>query len=189
MNVANSIIANNKEQLKKHVFSEKETGDKIKVMRAFSDNEEGKLVAEAIMQERSVRGAKNGTTLPFFTAPMPSRARWRRRCVKMGTPYKIYGGLSFYQRKEIKDLIAYFRLTFNPNDEEALKRVINYPRRGIGDTTVDRIILSADQHNISAFEVIIDPAKYLDGRSSGLRRQLRDDDPKFPGDHQNAVGL
>jgi len=85
---------------------------------------------------------------------------------KLGIPYKIYGGLSFYQRKEIKDLIAYFRLTFNPNDEEALKRVINYPRRGIGDTTVDRIIVSADQHSITPWEVIVNPSKYLDGRTS-----------------------
>ena len=165
VNVANSIISNNKEQLKKNVFSEKETGDKIKVMRAFSDNEEGKLVAESIMQERSTKGLKWHDFAILYRTNAQSRAM-EEALRKMGTPYKIYGGLSFYQRKEIKDLIAYFRLTFNPNDEEALKRVINYPRRGIGDTTVDRIIVSADQHQITPFEVIISPSKYLDGRIS-----------------------
>ena len=163
--VANSIIANNKEQLKKNVFSEKESGDKIKVMRAFSDNEEGKLVAEAIMHERTTRGLKWHDFAILYRTNAQSRSM-EEALRKMGTPYKIYGGLSFYQRKEIKDLIAYFRLTFNPNDEEALKRVINYPRRGIGDTTVDRIIVSADQNKITPYEVIINPSKYLDGRTS-----------------------
>jgi DNA helicase-2/ATP-dependent DNA helicase PcrA len=165
VNVANSIIANNKEQLKKNVFSEKETGDKIKVMRAFSDNEEGKLVAEAIMFERTSKGLKWHDFAILYRTNAQSRSM-EEALRKMGTPYKIYGGLSFYQRKEIKDLIAYFRLTFNPNDEEALKRVINYPRRGIGDTTLDKIIVSADQHKITPFEVILDPSKYLDGRTS-----------------------
>jgi DNA helicase II / ATP-dependent DNA helicase PcrA len=165
VNVANSIISNNKEQLKKNVFSEKEAGDKIKVMRAFSDNEEGKLVAESIMHERSTRGLKWHDFAILYRTNAQSRSM-EEALRKMGTPYKIYGGLSFYQRKEIKDLIAYFRLTFNPNDEEALKRVINYPRRGIGDTTVDKIIVSADQHQITPFEVILNPSKYLDGRTS-----------------------
>jgi DNA helicase-2/ATP-dependent DNA helicase PcrA len=165
VNVANSIIANNKEQLKKNVFSEKEAGDKIKVMRAFSDNEEGKMVAEAIMFQRSTHGLKWHDFAILYRTNAQSRSM-EEALRKLGVPYKIYGGLSFYQRKEIKDLIAYFRLTFNPNDEEALKRVINYPRRGIGDTTVDRIIVSADQHNITPFEVIINPSQYLDGRTS-----------------------
>ena len=165
VNVANSIISNNKEQLKKNVFSEKEVGDKIKVMRAFSDNEEGKMVAEAIMQERSTKGLKWHDFAILYRTNAQSRSM-EEALRKLGTPYKIYGGLSFYQRKEIKDLIAYFRLTFNPNDEEALKRVINYPRRGIGDTTLDRIIVSADQNKITPWEVIINPSKYLDGRTS-----------------------
>lgn len=165
VNVANSIIANNKEQLKKNVFSEKETGDKIKVMRAFSDNEEGKLVAESIMFERTTKGLKWHDFAILYRTNAQSRSM-EEALRKLGTPYKIYGGLSFYQRKEIKDLIAYFRLTFNPSDEEAMKRVINYPRRGIGDTTVDRIIVSADQHKITPWEVVLNPQKYLDGRTS-----------------------
>ncbi|MBS1524977.1 MAG: exodeoxyribonuclease V subunit gamma [Bacteroidetes bacterium] len=165
VNVANSIIANNQEQLKKNVFSEKETGDKIKVMRAFSDNEEGKIVAEEIMQHRSTRGMKWNDFAILYRTNAQSRSM-EEALRKLNIPYKIYGGLSFYQRKEIKDLIAYFRLTINPNDEEALKRVINYPKRGIGDTTVDRIILSADQNMVSTWEVVINPSKYLDGRSA-----------------------
>jgi len=166
VNVANSIISNNKDQLKKNVFSEKESGDKIKVMRAFSDNEEGKMVAETIMQDRSLKGRKWHDFAILYRTNAQSRSM-EEALRKLGIPYKIYGGLSFYQRKEIKDLIAYFRLTFNPNDEEALKRVINYPKRGIGDTSVDKIIVSADQHGITPWEVIAEPGKYLEGKISG----------------------
>ena len=166
VNIANSIIANNKEQLKKNVFSENEVGDRIKIMRSFSDNEEGKMVAEAIMQERSTKGLKWHDFAILYRTNAQSRAM-EEALRKLNIPYKIYGGLSFYQRKEIKDLIAYFRLTFNPNDEVSLKRVINYPRRGIGDTTIDRIIISAHQHQVSNWEVIIEPSRYLDGRSAG----------------------
>src|SRR6201996_2357778 len=165
VNMANSIIANNKDQLKKRVFSEKEKGDRIKVMRAFSDNEEGKLVAEEIMQQRSTKGLKWHDFAILYRTNAQSRSM-EEALRKLNIPYKIYGGLSFYQRKEIKDLIAYFRLTFNPNDEEAMKRVINYPRRGIGDTTVDRIIVGADQNGVTPWEVVINPAKYFDGRTS-----------------------
>jgi DNA helicase II / ATP-dependent DNA helicase PcrA len=167
VNVANSIIANNKEQLKKNVFSEKETGDKIKVMRAFSDNEEGKLVAEAIMHERTTKGLKWHDFAILYRTNAQSRSM-EEALRKLGMPYKIYGGLSFYQRKEIKDLIAYFRLTFNPNDEEALKRIINYPKRGIGDTSVDNIIVSADQHGITPWEIIVNSAKYLNRAPASL---------------------
>jgi DNA helicase-2/ATP-dependent DNA helicase PcrA len=166
VNVANSIIRNNKDQLKKNVFSEKESGDKIKVMRAFSDNEEGKIVAEAIMQDRSSNGLKWSAFAILYRTNAQSRSM-EEALRKLGVPYKIYGGLSFYQRKEIKDLISYFRLTFNPNDEEALKRVINYPKRGIGDTSVDKIIVAADQHGITPWEVIVEPGKYLEGKISG----------------------
>lgn len=165
VNVANSIIANNKDQLKKNVYSEKEHGDKIKVMRAFSDNEEGKMVAEGILQEHANKGIRWNDFAILYRTNAQSRAM-EEALRKLNIPYKIYGGLSFYQRKEIKDLIAYFRLTYNPHDEAALKRVINYPKRGIGDTTVDRLIVSANQHQISLWEAATDPAKYLDGRTA-----------------------
>jgi len=166
VNAANSIIANNKNQLKKHVFSENETGEKIKVYRAFSDNEEGKIVAEAIVQERALSGGNYRDFAILYRTNAQSRAM-EEAFRKLNVPYKIYGGTSFYQRKEIKDLIAYFRLTFNPNDEEAIKRVINYPRRGIGDTTVDRVLVAADQHQLTLWEVISNASTYLDGRSAG----------------------
>jgi DNA helicase-2/ATP-dependent DNA helicase PcrA len=165
VNVANSIIANNKDQLKKTVYSEKEHGDKIKVMRAFSDNEEGKMVAEGIMQEHANKGLRWHDFAILYRTNAQSRAM-EEALRKLNIPYKIYGGLSFYQRKEIKDLIAYFRLTYNPHDEAAFKRVINYPKRGIGDTTVDRLIVSANQNQISLWEAATDPAKYLDGRTA-----------------------
>ena len=165
VNVANSIIANNKNQLKKDVFSDNEEGDKIKISRAFSDNEEGKIVAESIIQERSLKGLKFKSFAILYRTNAQSRAM-EESLRKLNIPYKIYGGLSFYQRKEIKDLIAYFRLTFNPNDEEALKRVINYPKRGIGDTTVDRIIVAADQNKTTFWDVLTNVQQYLEPRSA-----------------------
>lgn len=166
VNAANSIIANNKDQLQKRVFSENEAGEKIKVNRAFSDNEEGKIVAETIAQERALTGGNYRDFAILYRTNAQSRAM-EEALRKINIPYKIYGGTSFYQRKEIKDLIAYFRLTFNPNDEEALKRVINYPRRGIGDTTVNRILVAADQHQITLWDVISQAVSYLDSRSTG----------------------
>ncbi|WP_140936675.1 ATP-dependent helicase [Sphingobacterium lumbrici] len=164
VNAANSIIANNKNQLEKNVFSENEEGDKIKVARAFSDNEEGKNVAEAIIQEKSIKSLNYKDFAILYRTNAQSRAM-EEALRKLSIPYKIYGGTSFYQRKEIKDLIAYFRLTYNPNDEEALKRVINYPRRGIGDTTVEKLIVAADQHQYRIWDVVANAQMFLDGRS------------------------
>lgn len=166
VNAANSIIANNKNQLEKNVFSDNEEGEKIKVTRAFSDNEEGKIVAEGISQEKSLKGLKYKDFSILYRTNAQSRSL-EEALRKLGIPYKLYGGTSFYQRKEIKDLIAYFRLTFNPNDEEALKRVINYPRRGIGDTTVERIMVVADQQQIRLWDVVANAQMFLDGRSAG----------------------
>jgi len=168
--VANSIIANNKNQLEKNVFSDNEAGDRIKVQRAFTDNEEGKLVAEAIIQDRSTNGLKFHDFAILYRTNAQSRAM-EEGLRKLNVPYKIYGGLSFYQRKEIKDLIAYFRLTFNPSDEEAIKRVINYPRRGLGDTTVEKIIVAADKHDITMWQVVCNPQQYIEGR---IANQLND---------------
>ncbi|WP_028295516.1 ATP-dependent helicase [Olivibacter sitiensis] len=165
VNAANSIISNNTNQLKKNVFSENEEGDKIKVVRAFSDNEEGKMVAEAILQDKSLQNLHFKDFAILYRTNAQSRAM-EESLRKLNIPYKIYGGTSFYQRKEIKDLIAYFRLTLNPNDEEALKRVINYPRRGIGDTSVERIFIAADQHQKTLWEIVSNPQQFLDGRTA-----------------------
>nr|WP_294900635.1 UvrD-helicase domain-containing protein [uncultured Pedobacter sp.] len=165
VNIANSIIANNKNQLEKNVFSDNEVGDKIKISRSFSDNEEGKQVAESIAQERADKNLNWVDFAILYRTNAQSRSM-EEALRKLGVPYKIYGGTSFYQRKEIKDLIAYFRLTFNPADEEAFKRVINYPARGIGKTTLDKIILAADQENKTLFEIICDAPKYLENRAA-----------------------
>jgi DNA helicase-2/ATP-dependent DNA helicase PcrA len=165
VNAANSIIANNKNQLEKHVFSENEDGDKIKVARAFSDNEEGKIIAETILEIKNLQSLKYKDFAVLYRTNAQSRSM-EEALRKLNVPYKIYGGTSFYQRKEIKDLIAYFRLTFNPNDEEALKRVINYPRRGIGDTTIERIIVAADQHQHRLWDIVAHASQFLDGRSA-----------------------
>ncbi len=165
VNAANSIIANNKNQLEKNVFSDNEDGEKIKVSRAFSDNEEGKIVAEAISQEKSLKSLKYKDFAILYRTNAQSRSL-EEALRKINIPYKLYGGTSFYQRKEIKDLIAYFRLTFNANDEEALKRVINYPRRGIGDTTVERIMVAADQQQVRLWDVVANAQMFLDGRSA-----------------------
>lgn len=165
VNAANSIIANNKNQLEKNVFSENADGDKIKVARAFSDNEEGKIVAEAILQDKSLYLQQFKDFAILYRTNAQSRAM-EESLRKLNIPYKIYGGTSFYQRKEIKDLIAYFRLTYNPNDEEALKRVINYPRRGIGDTTIDKIIVAADRNQYRLWDVVANAQMFLDGRSA-----------------------
>ena len=165
VNAANSIIANNKNQLEKNVFSDNEEGDKIKVARAFSDNEEGKIVAEAIIQEKTLKSLPYKAFAILYRTNAQSRAM-EESLRKLNIPYKLYGGTSFYQRKEIKDLIAYFRLTYNPNDEEALKRVINYPRRGIGDTTVEKIIVAADRNQYRLWDVVANAQMFLDGRSA-----------------------
>jgi DNA helicase-2/ATP-dependent DNA helicase PcrA len=165
VNVANSIIANNKNQLEKNIFSDNEVGEKIKITRSFSDNEEGKSVAESIIQERGNNNLEWKSFAILYRTNAQSRSM-EEGLRKLNVPYKIYGGLSFYQRKEIKDLIAYFRLTFNPSDEEAFKRVINYPARGIGKTTLDRIILAADQNQMTLFDIICDAPKYLENRSA-----------------------
>ena len=165
VNAANSVIEKNQNQLEKNVFSENEDGEKIKVARAFSDNEEGKIVAEAISQERALKNLRYKDFAILYRTNAQSRAM-EEALRKINVPYKLYGGTSFYQRKEIKDLIAYFRLTFNPNDEEALKRVINYPRRGIGDTTLERILVAADQQQHRLWDVVANAQMFLDGRSA-----------------------
>jgi len=165
VNVANSIIKNNANQLEKNVFSDNDEGDKIKITRSYSDNEEGKSVAESILQERSEKSLNWNDFAVLYRTNAQSRSM-EEALRKSNVPYKIYGGMSFYQRKEIKDLIAYFRLTFNNNDEEAFKRIINYPARGIGKTTIDKIILAADQNGKTLFEIASDAFQFLDSRAA-----------------------
>ncbi|MEW6468993.1 MAG: UvrD-helicase domain-containing protein [Bacteroidota bacterium] len=153
VNAANKVIANNKDQIKKLVWTDNIHGDKIRVQRALTDNEEGWLVANSIFEIRMNHQAHYKDFAILYRTNAQSRAM-EEALRKKNIPYKIYGGLSFYQRKEIKDLLAYFRLAINNHDEEALKRVINFPARGIGDTTVSKIVLAANDHGISTWTVL-----------------------------------
>lgn len=153
---ANSLIGKNKMQIRKDVYSRREQGDAIAVMRAVSDIEEGEIVAGRIASMH----ARNGMPYSDFAVLYRTNAQSRifeETMRRRGIPYRVYGGLSFYQRKEIKDIIAYFRMAVNPNDEEALKRTINSPARGIGDTTVAKIMAAASRTHTSLWNVICNP--------------------------------
>jgi DNA helicase-2/ATP-dependent DNA helicase PcrA len=150
---ANSIIAKNKDQIKKEVWTHNEQGSRIKVHRALTDNDEGNFVANQIFSTKTEEGANPADFGILYRTNAQSRA-FEEALRKINIPYKIYGGLSFYQRKEIKDLIAYYRLVCNPHDEESLKRVINYPKRGIGDTTISKLVVGAAEREISVWEMI-----------------------------------
>jgi DNA helicase-2/ATP-dependent DNA helicase PcrA len=156
VNAANSIISNNKEQLDKTVWTHNEEGAKIKVMRALTDNEEGAIVANSIFTTKMNQQRRDKEFAILYRTNAQSRAM-EEALRKLNIPYRIYGGLSFYKRKEIKDLLAYFRLAINPNDEEALKRIINYPMRGIGQTTVEKIILAANEQGKRIWEILENP--------------------------------
>lgn len=153
---ANSLIEKNSEQIRKEVFSEKDQGEPIGVFNAYSDVEEGDIVCNKIIELRRKDDCRYSDFAILYRTNAQSRI-FEEALRKRGLPYKIYGGLSFYQRKEIKDVIAYFRLVINPNDEEAFKRIINYPARGIGDTTVNKIIEAATIHSKSLWDVLCEP--------------------------------
>ncbi len=153
VDAANSVINKNKEQIPKRVFSENEEGEKIKVLKALSDKEEGFQVTHEIFKMANYEQQEYSDFAILYRTNAQSRIL-EEALRKRNIPYKIYGGQSFYQRKEIKDLLAYFRLAVNQSDEEALKRVINYPRRGIGDTTIDKIRDIALQHRVSMWTVL-----------------------------------
>lgn len=162
---AGNVIANNKEQLKKEVWTSNEAGEKIKIIRATTDNEEGKMVAEMIFEERMRYHRRNSDFAILYRTNAQSRS-FEEALRKMNIPYKIYGGMSFYQRKEVKDLIAYLRMTINPSDEEALKRIINYPTRGIGKTTIDKLVVLADQNMTSLWNIIENAHSFPDLKGS-----------------------
>ncbi|WP_372753526.1 ATP-dependent helicase [Labilibaculum sp.] len=171
VNAANSVIHKNKEQIQKNSFSENEEGDKIRVVKALTDHEEGYIVANSIYEERMRNQLQYQDFAILYRTNAQSRI-FEESLRKLNLPYKIYGGLSFYQRKEIKDLLSYFRLTVNPNDEEAIKRVINYPKRGIGDTTVNKLQNAAIENGSSIWEVIAGLQQRPYGINSGTISKL-----------------
>jgi DNA helicase-2/ATP-dependent DNA helicase PcrA len=153
LNVANEVIRNNKGQIPKNLWTDNAAGEKIRLVRLMTDNEEGKYVADTIQEQRLRNHYNNHDFAILYRTNAQSRA-FEESLRRMAIPYTIYGSISFYSRKEIKDFLAYLRVIVNPRDEESLKRIINYPTRGIGKTSIDRAVLAANERGISLWEVL-----------------------------------
>lgn len=163
VNASSYLIKYNKEQLEKNLWTDNKPGDKIKVFKANSDTEEGLTVAQTIFEAKMNYQLSNKDFAILYRTNAQSRS-FEESLRKMSIPYQIIGGLSFYQRKEIKDLLAYFRLALNPNDEEAIKRVINFPARGIGKTTLDKMVVASNENDASLWEVVSNTKKYIESQ-------------------------
>jgi DNA helicase II / ATP-dependent DNA helicase PcrA len=164
---ANSVIAKNKAQLPKQVWTANEDGNLIEVIKAVSDNEEGRLVASSMFEEKMQQQLKFSDFVVLYRTNSQSRAI-EEALRRMNIKYKVVGGLSFYQRKEIKDLLAYLRYSLNQQDEASFRRIINLPKRGIGDSTIDKIVVAANDHSISIWEVLQNANSFVSGRAAGL---------------------
>ncbi len=169
---ANSLIRRNERQIPKNVFSKNEHGEKLQLKPAYSDKEEAIIVCQDIKRLRRQDHANWSDFAILYRTNSQSRS-FEEQMLKDNIPYRIYGGLSFYQRKEIKDVIAYFRLIANPNDEEAFKRIINYPARGIGDTTVGKIVQAAQTYGVSLWQVIKEPVLFPMEVSKGTMTKIQ----------------
>ena len=159
LHVANGVIANNKSQIEKKLFTNNSEGEKINLVRTMTDNDEGKMVADTIQEQKLRNHYFNKDFAILYRTNAQSRS-FEEALRRMGIAYRIYGGMSFYQRKEVKDFIAYLRLVVNPKDEEALKRIINFPARGIGKTSMDKAILFSNENNCSVWDIISNASKY-----------------------------
>ena len=169
LQVANEIIGNNKGQIEKRLFTDNGEGEKIKLVRTMTDNDEGKFVADTIQENKLRNHFFNKDFAILYRTNAQSRS-FEESLRRMGIAYRIYGGMSFYQRKEVKDLIAYLRIIVNPRDEEALKRIINYPGRGIGKTTIDKTVLYANEKGLSMWDILCNAAMY--GFKSGTLESM-----------------
>jgi DNA helicase-2/ATP-dependent DNA helicase PcrA len=170
---ANCIIAKNKEQILKQVWTENESGTRINILKATSDTEEGNLVANSIFETRMNQHVPNEHFAILYRTNAQSRAI-EEPLRRLNIPYRIYGGLSFYKRKEIKDMLAYFRLVVNNRDDEAFNRIINYPARGIGKTTLEKLQLAAVIHNLSLFEIASQANQYVSGLNTGALAKIEE---------------
>ncbi|MBL7923567.1 MAG: UvrD-helicase domain-containing protein [Bacteroidia bacterium] len=168
---ANSVITFNKNQLQKDVWTENHHGEKIHLLKALSDNEEGNQVAISIFEEKMNKRLRNKDFAILYRTNAQSRSM-EEALRRQNIPYRVYGGVSFYNRKEIKDLLAYFRMAINPLDEEAMKRIINYPARGIGKTTVDRLVVHASQENTTVWNVLENIHEFKAGINAGIRDKV-----------------
>lgn len=165
---AGSVIKNNRKQLEKEVWTANESGEKIRVIRAVTDSDEARFVAQSIFEEKNKHHLPNKSFAILYRTNSQSRT-FEEALRRMSIDYKIYGGTSFYQRKEIKDMLSYLRLVVNPADEEALKRVINYPARGIGDTTVNRLLFLASEHKVSTWDIVANARKFPELASGAVK--------------------
>ncbi|MBK7133258.1 MAG: UvrD-helicase domain-containing protein [Bacteroidales bacterium] len=172
VNAANTIIANNEAQIQKNVVSMNETGEKIQVFQAVTDSEEGFNVASDIFEKKFSQQLNWSDFAILYRTNAQSRI-FEETLRRKNIPYKIYGGLSFYERKEIKDVLSYFRMVINPEDEEALKRSINYPKRGIGDTSIQKIFELSASLNVTAWSILGEAAKYPDHFNQGTAKKLK----------------
>lgn len=170
---ANSVIARNQDQIKKKVWTDNTEGQKLHVIRTLTDNEEGRTISHKIFDKSKESGMTFNDFAILYRTNRQSRS-FEESLRKLNIPYKIYGGLSFYQRKEIKDLLGYFRLTANQNDEEALKRVINYPKRGIGQTSIQNVIIAANNYGVPAWEIISNFQKYPVAINASAKNRISD---------------
>jgi DNA helicase-2/ATP-dependent DNA helicase PcrA len=168
---ANSVISNNKSQLKKEVWTDNEAGERIRLLRALSDNEEGQIVAQQIYSSKMNLLLKNSDFAILYRTNAQSRSM-EEALRRLNIPYRVYGGISFYQRKEIKDLLAYFRLAINPQDEEATKRIINYPKREIGKTSIERLIVAANEQGLSMWTVMENIHEFNTGINGPTRERI-----------------
>ena len=169
LHVANEVIGNNKGQIEKRLFTDNGEGEKIKLVRTMTDNDEGKMVADAIKEQKLRNHYSNQDFAILYRTNAQSRS-YEESLRRLGISYRIYGGTSFYQRKEIKDFIAYLRVVINPRDEEALKRIINYPVRGIGKTTTEKLVLFANERNLTMWDILTNAAMY--GFKSGTLESI-----------------
>ncbi|MFU8844164.1 MAG: ATP-dependent helicase [Bacteroidales bacterium] len=168
---SNSLIKNNKDQITKTIWTHNDPGELIQLIKASTDNEEGSMVANSIFETKMNRQLRNDVFAILYRTNAQSRSM-EEALRRLNIPYRIYGGLSFYQRKEIRDLLAYFRLVVNHNDEEALRRIINYPARGIGQTTQEKIVIAADNFKTSQWEVYTDPERFRLGLNAGVMSRI-----------------
>ena len=171
VNAANGVITHNQDQIQKKVWTSNDEGDKIPIIKATTDTEEGVLVASSIFEAKMQHQMQNDEFAVLYRTNAQSRSI-EEALRKRNIPYRIYGGLSFYRRKEIKDLLAYFRLTINPNDEEALVRIINYPARGIGKTTLQKITIAANDNELSIWDLLNSNIIASLGLNNGIRSKL-----------------
>jgi DNA helicase-2/ATP-dependent DNA helicase PcrA len=166
VNAANCVIKRNRAQLPKNVWTANEEGNLIEIIKATSDNEEGRLIASSIFEEKMQHQLKFSDFVILYRTNSQSRAI-EEALRRMNVKYKVIGGLSFYQRKEIKDLLGYLRFAINQQDEASFRRIINLPKRGIGDSTVDKIVVAANDHGTSIWEILQNPSPFVGGRAAG----------------------